>query len=133
DRMFVLPLGLGTPLKRWPVVTLTIGALWLGVAVLDRSDRVITTRLFSAAAQTGIKDTARELFREYCISRHGNRKRCDEYAVLIWTGFPDGKAKGLARHRDEDRKKSRWNPLDDLFQKDEARAAGRVRAELADC
>ena len=86
--MFVLPLGLGTRLRRFPVVTFTIGLVWILVFVFDHSDRRIMHGIFDAVAQSGIRDASRDLFVQYCESHHGTPAKCRRYSVLVWTGYP---------------------------------------------
>lgn len=129
--MLVIPLGLGTRLRRWPIMTLAIGILWMVVAVLDHSDEKISTDLWATVAQSGVRDRARQLFVDYCVSRHGKRPTCERYAVLVWTGFPgqaapskDGKLIKVSGPR---------NPKWRAGMQREAEAAKKVRRELKDC
>lgn len=86
--MIVLPLGLGTKLRRVPVVTLTLVLLWVGVFLVERSSDHVLDGIFAAVAKSGLRDASRKLFVEYCQSRGGKGKTCAEYSVLIWPGFP---------------------------------------------
>ena len=86
--MLVLPLGLGTKLRRWPIVTVTIGLVWLIAFFVDHSDQRIANGLVASVGRTGMRDAARRLFVEYCTSHKGKSDSCQRYAQLIWTGFP---------------------------------------------
>ena len=86
--MLILPLGLGTKLRRMPIVTLMLASVWIGAFVVDRSEQKITDGIFAAAAKTGVRDAARKLFVDYCLGKHGKPSLCERYAVLIRTGFP---------------------------------------------
>lgn len=102
--MFILPLGLGTKIRRVPVVSLLLAVAWVCIFFFDRSQARVTDGIFNAAARSGIKDAARNLFQEYCKEHSGKPKLCARYAVLIKPGFP-GKApirRGVARLSFED-------------------------------
>lgn len=86
--MIVLPLGLGTKLKRAPLVTVMICLVWIVAELTDRSDLRIYDGIFNVASETGVRDRARDLFVDYCQSRKGTAADCGKYAVLIWTGYP---------------------------------------------
>ena len=86
--MFVLPMGLGTSLRRMPLVTLLICGIWLWVWATDKSSDQISWQIFKAAADSGVRDRARDLFVEYCVANRGDRSSCRRYAVLVWNGFP---------------------------------------------
>ncbi|MBM4252183.1 MAG: rhomboid family intramembrane serine protease [Deltaproteobacteria bacterium] len=102
--MFILPLGLGTKIRRVPVVSLLLAAAWICVFFFDRSQARVTDGIFNAAARSGIKDAARNLFQEYCEAHSGKPKLCARYAVLIKTGFPSKAPirRGVARLSFED-------------------------------
>jgi membrane associated rhomboid family serine protease len=102
--MFIVPLGLGTKLRRVPVVSLLLAITWVLVFIFDRTQLRITDGIFNAAARSGIRDAARDLFQEYCEVHSGKPKLCARYAVLIKPGFP-GKApvrRGVPRLSFED-------------------------------
>ncbi len=86
--MIVLPLGLGTKLKRPPLITLGICVVWLVVAFIDHSDSRIFGGIFGIASDTGVRDRARDLFIDYCRSRKGAGVDCAKYSILVWTGYP---------------------------------------------
>ena len=86
--MFVFPLGLGTKLRRWPIATVAIALLWIGVMVSDRSSDRITEILVRLSADRGVRDVSRALFVQYCKARKGDDKACRRYSLLVWTGFP---------------------------------------------
>ncbi len=86
--MLVFPLGLGTKLRWTPVLTLGIIALWIGDFLWDPFRSAISEDLNVAAAQSGIKDTSRNLFVEYCLKTRGIHAQCTEFSKLIWAGFP---------------------------------------------
>jgi membrane associated rhomboid family serine protease len=128
--MFVLPLGLGTRLRRWPIVTIAVGAIWMAVAVIDHSDQKISDALWSTVARTGVRDHARRAFVDYCVSRKGKKTTCERYAVLIWTGYPgivDTQRNKVSKLPGPNH--PRWRPNMER----EARAARSVRKELRDC
>ena len=89
--MFILPLGLGTKLRRLPVVSILLVVTWVFVFFFDTTHVAVTDGIFNAAARSGIRDAARRLFKEYCETNHGKPELCARYAVLIKPGFP-GKA-----------------------------------------
>src|SRR5262249_41144760 len=78
-------------------------------------------RLFDTVAETGVRDRARELFVDYCVSRKGSRRTCERYAVLVWTGYPGASEPGTPVEFDPD----------ELSGEEECAEA--VRQELADC
>lgn len=86
--MFVLPLGLGTRPRRFPLITVLIAALWVVMMFVDKSDKVISAQMLSAAKKSGIRDQSRNLFTEYCKKQGGSVQKCQKYSVLLWTGFP---------------------------------------------
>lgn len=86
--MIVLPLGLGTKLKRPAWVSIVLCLVWIAAYVVDRSDDRIFTGIFDAVSETGVRDRARDLFVDYCRSRRGSVAECRKYAVLVWTGYP---------------------------------------------
>ena len=86
--MLILPLGLGTKLRRMPIITLFLASVWISAFIVDRSEQKISDGIFVAAARTGVRDAARKLFVEYCLGKHGKASLCERYAVLIRTGFP---------------------------------------------
>jgi len=93
--MLVLPLGLGTKLRRWPIVTMMIGLVWLIAFFVDHSDQRIANGMVASVGRTGMRDAARRLFVEYCTSHKGKSDSCQRYAQLIWTGFPAKTQSGL--------------------------------------
>ncbi len=121
--MIVLPLGLGTKLKRPPWVTLAFVLVWALVAILDGSDDRIFGGIFNVVAETGVRDSARDLFVDYCTSRKGELEACKRYSVLVWTGFP-GKGEAPAPEL-EDALAAKLDA--------EHEAADAVREELVDC
>jgi membrane associated rhomboid family serine protease len=130
--MVVFPLGLGTKLRRLPLVTLAIAALWTAVAFLDHSDDRITEGLVDAVATSGIRDASRDLFVQYCRSRSGGDRNCRKYAVLVWTGFPARAISKLSDHG-EDHHGEDHLPLDVTAMKAEFDTAKLLRKELTDC
>jgi membrane associated rhomboid family serine protease len=86
--MLVVPLGLGTRIRRLPIITLAIATLWIFVFAFDRQAGKLGEVLLSIAAKSGMRDATRQLFVEYCQDHHGSKAACERYAVLLWTGFP---------------------------------------------
>jgi hypothetical protein len=86
--MIVLPLGLGTKLRRFPVVSLALVVVWIGAFLVEKSSDNVMDGIFTAVAKSGVRDASRKLFVEYCVSRGGKGKTCAEYSILIWPGFP---------------------------------------------
>lgn len=86
--MFVLPLGLGTRPRRFPLITALIAALWVVMMFVDKSEQVISQQMLNAAKKSGIRDQSRNLFVEYCKKQGGTVIKCRKYSVLLWTGFP---------------------------------------------
>ena len=123
--MLVLPLGLGTKLRRLPWITLALAAVWIVVFAVDRSEQEISEGLFSAVAKTGVRDASRRLFVEYCKGHSGSVSLCEKYAVLVWTGFP---AKSLVHGRELDLSEHEMDRLDA-----EHVQAARLRERFGDC
>ena len=121
--MLVIPLGLGTPVRRFPIATLTVAVLWFAVALLDHSKPRIAQGLLKAVAESGLKEASRELFVDYCQSRKGNSSACQRYAVLLWPGYPARLASEAA---------SKYS-LDLSQTVSELARADDVRRELTDC
>lgn len=115
--MLVIPLGLGTKLRRLPVVTLAIAALWLVVFLLDASRTHIMKDVVASSAKRSVRDASRNLFVQYCLERKGDVAHCRRYSVLVWTGFPGKQSKKLE--------------LAKIL--DEQRLADKVRKELDNC
>ncbi len=86
--MIVLPLGLGTKLRRFPVVSVALAFIWVGAFLVERSSEDVMDGIFTAVAKSGVRDASRKLFVEYCMSRGGKGKECAEYSILVWPGFP---------------------------------------------
>lgn len=136
--MIVIPLGLGTRPRRLPLVTLALCAAWLWVWATDTSAEQISLRIFKAAADSGVRDLARELFVDYCVARQGERKTCERYAVLVWSGFPGKpKRRGASSERimlDEgDGKRPNFLDVDIVELYKDRDLAREVREELEDC
>ena len=88
--MLVLPLGLGTKLRRWPIITLMIALAWVAVFVGDHSDDRMANGLAAIVNRSGVRETTRQLFVEYCTIHQGTSSSCKKYASLIWSGYPGG-------------------------------------------
>ena len=86
--MFVLPLGLGSKLRHFPVVTSGIVVVWALFLCLDFRGSSIDRGINSAVATSGVKKSARALFYEYCLERRGSRFDCRRLSVLVYTGYP---------------------------------------------
>ncbi len=86
--MIVLPLGLGTKLRRFPLVSVTLVLVWLAAFGVERSSADVMDGILTAVAKSGVRDASRKLFVEYCMSRGGKQKACAEYSILVWPGFP---------------------------------------------
>jgi len=129
--MFVLPLGLGTRPRRFPLVTALIAVVWVIVMLFDKSDQVISKLMLDAAQKSGIRDQSRNLFIEYCKKQGGIDSNCRKYSVLLWTGFPPEQAKKKKKIAKQDLGKRKWNEYKILLT--ELNAAELVRKDLADC
>lgn len=130
--MLVIPLGLGTKLRRMPVVTLAIALLWVGMSLLDHSRTHIMKDLISSTAKRGVRDVSRSLFVQYCLGRKGEAKLCDKYSVLIWTGFP-GKQQSSSGAKQVRRIRGKTATPDFTKLVEEQKKAEKVRKELEDC
>lgn len=86
--MIVLPLGLGTKLRRFPVVSAAMAFLWIFAFFAEPSSENVMDGIFTAVARSGVRDASRKLFVEYCLSRGGKSRECAEYSILVWPGFP---------------------------------------------
>ena len=129
--MFVLPLGLGTRPRRFPLVTALIAAVWVLVMLFDKSDQVISKLMLDAAQKSGIRDQSRNLFIEYCKKQGGIDSNCRKYSVLLWTGFPSdsiNKKKNIAK---QELSAKKWREYKNLLT--ELDAAETVKQNLADC
>lgn len=141
--MLVIPLGLGTKLRRWPWATLAMAVVWIAVMVFDRSSDQISDGLFRASAQRGVKPASRNLFVEYCKSRHGDLNTCRRYSLLVWTGFPDKserrpsiKLAEKVKHPGlrQTTKKPDWEtPKAIVAMEQESKQSTKIRSELKDC
>lgn len=115
--MAVIPIGLGTRLRRRPLVTLLIIAAWVAEAVLGAENSRERDESYLRAANTsGLVTAQRQLFQEQCRLSDFSAKICSEDAVLILTG--------------QRQEKSRPS-LDSM--RTELRSAEKVRDRLADC
>lgn len=136
--MLVLPMGLGTIPRRLPLVTLLLCLSWFWNWATDRTSEQISWRIFKAAAESGVRDRARDLFVDYCVAHHGDDKTCRRYAVLVWSGFPGQWRKPRIKH---ERLLINKNSTKDLQVIDvdfmelsrEYRLAQSARKELEDC
>jgi membrane associated rhomboid family serine protease len=129
--MFVLPLGLGTRPRRFPLMTALIAAVWVLVMLFDRSDQIISKLMLDAAQKSGIRDQSRNLFIEYCKKQGGIETNCRKYSVLLWTGFPsdpNNKKKNIAK---QELSAKKWREYKNLLT--ELDAAETVKQDLADC
>jgi membrane associated rhomboid family serine protease len=78
-------------------VTLALVLAWLAVLGSDRSQDRVFEGVFAAAARTGFRDSARDLFVSYCKKQRGEERRCRELSILVWTGYPGRDLKGPPR------------------------------------
>jgi len=129
--MFVLPLGLGTKPRRFPVVTVAIAVVWVVVMLFDRSDKVISKLMLEAAQKSGIRDQSRNLFMEYCKKQGGVEVNCRKYSVLLWTGFPSEPKSKKRKIKKSDSSGRKWSEYKHLLT--ELNAAEKAKKDLADC